>query len=62
MVDDHNLLGHDFRQYLIEREYGISANPSTLINPTYNAVLKRIQQVLGNLVCTFNIKQTYVDK
>ena len=28
----------------------------------YNATLERIRQVLGNLVRTFNIQQTYVDK
>ena len=27
-----------------------------------NAVLEQIHQVLGNLVRTFNIQQTYVDK
>ena len=27
-----------------------------------NAVLKQIHQVLGNLVQTFNISQTYIDK
>ena len=28
----------------------------------YNAVLKWIHQVLGNIVRTFNISQTYIDK
>ena len=28
----------------------------------YNAILERIQKVLGNLVQTFNIQQTYVEK
>ena len=28
----------------------------------YNAVLKRIHQVIGKLVQTFNISQTYVDE
>ena len=27
-----------------------------------NAILERIHQVIGNLVRTFNIQQTYVDK
>ena len=27
-----------------------------------NAILERIHQVLGNIFCTFNIQQTYVDK
>ena len=32
-------IGHDFRKYLIETEYWITAKPSTLGNPMYNAVL-----------------------
>ena len=28
----------------------------------YNAILEQIHQVLGNLVRTFNIQQTYVDE
>ena len=31
-------------------------------NPTSSAILEQISQVLGNLVRTFNIKDTYVDK
>ena len=44
-------------------EYGITAKPITSVNTMSNAVLKRIHQVLGNLVRNFNIyTQTYVDK
>ena len=28
----------------------------------FNAVLERIHQVLGKLVCTYNITQNYIDK
>ena len=38
----------------------ITTKTVTLINPTSNAILERIHQVLGNLVRTFNITQTYV--
>ena len=31
-------------------------------NPTSNAILERIHQVLGNLERTFNITETYADK
>ena len=31
-------------------------------NPTSNEIFKRIHLVLGNLVNTYNIKYTYVDK
>ena len=33
-----------------------------MVNPTSNAILERIHQVLGNLVRTFNITQTYGDE
>ena len=54
--------GHEFRKYLIETEYGINANPRTLVNPMSNATLERIHQVLINLLQTFNVQQTYIDK
>ena len=53
---------HEFKKYLIETEYGITAKPSTLGYPTSNAVLELIHRVLGNLGYTFNICETYVDK
>ena len=43
-------IGHDFRKFRIEMEYGITAKPITLVNPTSNSILERIHQVLGNLV------------
>ena len=55
-------ISHDFRTFLIEIEYRITDKPSTSVNPTYNATLGQICQVLGNLVQTFNIKETYVDE
>ena len=55
-------IGHEFRKSLIEEEYGITANPSTSGNPTSNAILERIHRVLGNLVHSVNITQTYVDE
>ena len=51
---------NEFRKSLIEIEYGISANPITLMNPTSNAILEQIHQVLGNLVQAYKIKETYV--
>ena len=57
-----HLIGHEFRKPLIEMEYGITVKPSTLVNPIYDAILKHIHQVLGNLVLACNITQTYDDK
>ena len=55
-------IGHEFIKSLIKTEYGITDKPSPSRNPMSNALLERIHQVLGNLVQTFNISQTYVDK
>ena len=55
-------IGHEFRTSLIEYEYRITAKAGTLVNPMPNAILERIHQVLRNLVRTFNIQKTYVDK
>ena len=55
-------IGQEFIKYLIDTEYMLTAKPRTSGNPMYNATLERIRQVLGNLVQTFNIQQTYVDK
>ena len=43
-------------------EYGITSKPSTLVNPTSNAILELINQVLGKLVRTCNNTQTYVEE
>ena len=53
---------HEFRKYLIEMEYEMTDKPSTLVNPIYDAILKQVHQVIGNLVLTCNITQTYDDK
>ena len=43
-------------------EYMIVAKISTLGHPMSNVILEWIHQVLGNLVRTCNINQTYADK
>ena len=48
-------IGHEFKKDVIEREYGITANPSTSGNPTSSAILERIYQVIGNPIPTYNI-------
>ena len=55
------LIGHEFKHSLIEDEYGIKIKPSYPGKPQANAIIERIQQVLGNLVRTYNIQETYVD-
>ena len=41
-------------------EYGILNIPVTLGNPTSNAIWEWIQPVIGNLVLTYNIIETYI--
>ena len=55
-------IGRKLRKFPIEIEYRITAKLSTLGNPMSNAILERINQVLGNLMRTLNVQQTYVEK
>ena len=57
-----DFIGHEFRKYLIEREYGILAKKSTSGNPNYNTILEWIHSVIGTLIWTYNIEDTYIDK
>ena len=43
-------------------EYDIIVKQSPLRNNTYNSILERIDQVLGNLLWTCNIKDTYAEE
>ena len=54
-------IADEFRKSPIEIEYDVTVKPRTLGNPTSNVILERINQVLENLVWTFNITQTYID-
>ena len=46
---------------MIEDEYGIKNKPASPRNPHANEIIERIHQVLGNLVRTYNLQETYVD-
>ena len=54
-------LGHEFKDSMIENEYGIKTKPAYPGNPQANSFLERIYQVLGNIVRTYNQQETYVD-
>ena len=56
------LIGHEFRKSLIEMKYRITDKPITLVYTMSNVIMERIHQVLGKLVRTSNITQTYVEK
>ena len=54
-------LSHEFNDSLIENEYGIKTKPDSPGIPQSNKKIDRINQVLGNLVRTYNLQETYVD-
>ena len=45
-----DFIGHEFRKPLMKAEYGTTDKPSTSGNPTSNATLEEIHQVIGNKV------------
>ena len=46
---------------MVENDYDIKNNPDSPRNPQANAIIERLYQVLGNLVRTYNVQETYVD-
>ena len=46
---------------MIEQEYVIKTKPACSGNPQANAIIEIIHKVLGNLIRTFNLHDTYVD-
>ena len=54
-------LGHKFKNSLIKNEYSIKNKPASPGNTQKNVTIERINQVLGNLVRTYNLQETYVD-
>ena len=54
-------IGHKFKSSLMDQEYGINTKPDSSDNPQANATIERIHHVLENLVCTYNLRETYVD-
>ena len=53
-------LGHEFKNSSIEQEYGIKTKSDSSANPQANTFVKRIHQVLGNLIRSFILRDTYV--
>ena len=53
--------GHEFKNILIEQEYGIDMKPDSSGNPQANETIERIHQVIGNLLRSYTIQETYVD-
>ena len=55
-------IDHGFRKPIIEKEYGITAKPSTLRNPTSNAILDQIHQVLGTYCGLLTLQKLMLKK
>ena len=54
-------IGHKFKSILIENEYGINTKPASPGNTQASKTIEIIYKVLGKLVSTFNIQETYLD-
>ena len=52
---------HEFINSLIEQEYVIKTKPASSGNPQSNETIDWIHQVLGNLIFTYILHDTYVD-
>ena len=46
---------------MIESEYGIKTKPAYSGNPQANTIMERVHKDLGNLLCSYNLQETYVD-
>ena len=54
-------IGHEFRT-MVKDEYGIKSKPITVRNPQANAIIERVHQVIANMIRTFELESTYMDK
>ncbi len=54
-------IGQEF-QKMIKEDYGIKAKPITVRNPQANAIVERVHQVIGNIICTFELETNYLDE
>ena len=54
-------LGHEFKNILIDNEYGMKTKHESPGSPQANTIVKK-HQVLGNLLCTYNQQGKYVDE
>jgi hypothetical protein len=53
-------IGQDF-QKMIKEDYGVKAKPITVRNPQANAIVERVHQVIGNIICTVELENNYLD-
>jgi hypothetical protein len=46
---------------MIKEGYGAKAKPITVRNPQANAIVEWAHQVIGNVFCTFELENNYLD-
>ena len=56
-----DFIGHKFKIFTIWKEYGVKSKLGSYINPSFNVILESTQLVLGDLVWTYNTRETYVE-
>jgi hypothetical protein len=55
-------IGADFHK-MIKNDYGIKGKPITVRNPQANTIVERVHQtIVGNIVRTFELENTYLDE
>eukprot|EP00957_Ditylum_brightwellii_P156804 11934801-Ditylum_brightwellii.AAC.1 len=47
---------------MIQRDYGVTKRSITAQNPQANGIVERIHQAIGNMICTFCVRFTELDK
>eukprot|EP00957_Ditylum_brightwellii_P185947 14156457-Ditylum_brightwellii.AAC.1 len=47
---------------MVQRDYGVTKRPITAQNPQANGIVEMIHQTIGNMLCTFCIHSTKLDK
>jgi transposase InsO family protein len=47
---------------MLKNDYGIKRKPIRVRNPQANAIMERVHQVIGNIICTFELQDNYLDE
>ena len=55
-------IGRQFKNSLLENGNGLKENPDSSGNPQMNTIIEIMYQVLGNLIWTYNLQETYVNQ
>jgi hypothetical protein len=47
---------------MIKEDFGAKAKPITVRSPQANAMVEWVRQVIGNIICTFELENNYLDE